>query len=242
MSRGAETEQGWMARLARRTRVSRYALWIIRGEIEGVSARLQAAVRPSLRRAVRDLRARRDVLANIGCGPYPLADFVNVDLRRFSPDTLVWDCRRSLPFTTDSCRGIRIEHFVEHVDPRDELPSLLRECRRALVPGGVLRIIVPDAGRLLLAYAQGGRAAFDALGVPNPFPSDLPSAMDVVNHTFHQWHEHRWAYDEENLTARLHDSGFATTCRARFGESQLPPLAEDRKEHAPYSLYVEAIK
>jgi predicted SAM-dependent methyltransferase len=119
---------------------------------------------------------------------------------------------------------------------------LFRECRRALAPGGVLRIIVPDAGRLLLAYAQGGRAAFDALGVPNPFPDDLPSAMDVVNHTFHQWHEHRWAYDEENLTARLHDSGFATTRRARFGESQLPPLAQDRTEHAPYSLYVEAIK
>ena len=47
-----------MARLARRSGVSRFALWVIRGEIEGVSARLQAALRPSLRRAVRDLRAR----------------------------------------------------------------------------------------------------------------------------------------------------------------------------------------
>ena len=231
-----------MARLSRRSGVSRFALWTIRGELEGLIARIQAAVRPSLRRAVQDLRARHNVLANIGCGPYPLAGFVNIDLRRFSRDVVVWDCRRSLPFATASCRGIRIEHFVEHVDPRDELPSLLRDCHRALAVGGVLRIIVPDARRVLLAYANGGRAAFDALAVPHPFPDDLPCAMDVVNHTFHQWHEHRWAYDEENLTARLQDSGFATTCRARFGESHLAPLAKDRVEHAPYSLYVDAIK
>jgi predicted SAM-dependent methyltransferase len=242
MSREMRPEPGWMAQLAQRTGVSRFALWIVRSEIEGVNARLQAALRPSRRRVVRELRARRDVLANIGCGPYPLATFVNVDLRRFSPATVLWDCRRSLPFAADSCRGIRIEHFVEHVDPRDELPYLFRECHRALATGGVLRIIVPDARRVLLAYARGERAAFDALGVPNPFPPDLPFAMDVVNHTFHQWHEHRWAYDEENLTARLRDAGFATTSHARFGESQLPPLALDRVEHEPYSLYVEAIK
>ena len=33
--------------------------------------------------------------------------------------------------------------------------------------------------------------------VPEPFPEDLPTRMDVVNHIFHQWHEHRWGYDFE---------------------------------------------
>ena len=232
-----------MARLARRSGVSRFALWIIRGEIEGVSARLQAVLRPSLRRAVRDLRARRDVLVNIGCGPYPLAAFVNVDLRRFSPDTVVWDCRRSLPFAAASCRGIRIEHFVEHVDPRDELPSLLRACHRALAPGGVLADHRAGCAACPPRVCGWRACRVRRAGRAEPVPAGSALAR-WMSSTIRFTSGTSIAGPTTKKTSRraCSDSGFATTCRARFGESRLPPLAQDRLEHAPYSLYVDAIK
>jgi hypothetical protein len=66
--------------------------------------------------------------------------------------------------------------------------------------------------------------------------------MDVINHVFHSWHEHRWAYDFETLSHRLRAAGFTVVERAGFGQSRLPSLAQDRDQHKPYSLYVEAVK
>jgi predicted SAM-dependent methyltransferase len=111
-----------------------------------------------------------------------------------------------------------------------------------LVRGGVLRIIVPDAERYLQAYCRGDLGGFRELGVPIPFPDDLPTRMDIVNHTFHQWHEHRWGYDFETLAHRLMESGFERVERTRFAHSLDPLLATDREEHSRYSLYVDAVR
>ena len=78
--------------------------------------------------------------------------------------------------------------------------------------------------------------------MPIPFPGDLPTRMDVINHVFHSWHEHRWAYDFETLSHRLNAAGFTVIEQTAFSVSRLPALAQDRPHHAPYSLYVEAIQ
>jgi predicted SAM-dependent methyltransferase len=111
-----------------------------------------------------------------------------------------------------------------------------------LQPGGILRVIVPDAGRFLEAYCSGSDAAFAQLGFPRPFPGDLPTPMDVVNHIFHQWHEHRWGYDFETLAERLRTVGFQSIVQRGFGESSDPHMTADREQHKPYSLYVDAVK
>jgi predicted SAM-dependent methyltransferase len=111
-----------------------------------------------------------------------------------------------------------------------------------LVAGGILRIIVPDAERFLRAYCHPDLSLFVGLAVPFPFPEDLPTRMDVVNHTFHQWHEHRWGYDFETLCHRLKQCGFRRIEKMGYGRSLHPKLASDREEHAAYSLYVDARK
>ena len=63
-----------------------------------------------------------------------------------------------------------------------------------------------------------------------------------VNHVFHQWHEHRWAYDFETLAQRLNSAGFSTVERSAYHRSRDPVLENDRDVHARYSLYVEAVK
>ena len=206
--------------------------WLVKG---------QNHVQPGRRRALARLRALRGVLVNVACGPQILDGFVNVDLLG-PPPRIRWDCRRSLPLADGGAAGIRAEQFVEHLETREELPDFLRDCLRVLEPGGVLRVIVPDAGRYLHAYCQPGLDGFRELAVPDPFPADLPTRMDVINHIFHQWGEHRWAYDFETLALRLRTAGFGAIEQVAYQRSLLPALAQDRDVHAPYSLYVDAVK
>ena len=116
--------------------------WLVKG---------QNLVMPGRREMLAHVRALRGALVNVACGPQILDGFVNVDLLG-PPPRIRWDCRRSLPLADGGAAGIRVEQFVEHLDTREELPDFLRDCLRVLEPGGVLRIIVPDAARYLQAY------------------------------------------------------------------------------------------
>ena len=222
--------------------VTRFTFDLLRTELQAWRVTICNRVWWPRRRRLQRLRGMRNLLINVACGPHPLDRFVNLDLNPVRPEVVGWDCRWTLPFESDSARGVRIEHFAEHLEPREELPSLLLDCHRILAGGGVLRVVVPDAARFLMAYCRPDRHGFDELAVPDPFPTDLPSRMDVVNHIFHQWHEHRWAYDFENMADRLQRAGFARIEKMTFQRSLMPELACDAPNHAPYSLYVDAVK
>jgi predicted SAM-dependent methyltransferase len=222
--------------------VTRFLFNQIRVEVNVLWVGFLNRFSPRQRGKLRRIRQMDAVRANVACGPQVEPGFVNMDLFAASPEVLRWDCRWSLPLRDDSAAGIRVEHFLEHLETREELPSFLADCRRALKPGGVLRVIVPDAQKYLEAYLRPDLDGFKALGFPVPFPDDLPARMDVVNHVFHQGEEHRSGYDFENLRHRLQTAGFADVRRMSYRQSLDPVLACDRPVHAPYSLYVEAVK
>jgi predicted SAM-dependent methyltransferase len=221
--------------------ITRFLFDQLRLELNALGTRASYRCLPWRRARLRVARSMHDVLLNVACGPHVQPDFLNIDLFPCEADVFPWDCRRSLPLANQAAAAVRAEHFVEHLDPREELPAFLAAARRVLRPGGVLRIVVPDAERYLRAYCDDEPDAFRQLGVPNPFPQDLPTRMDVVNHVFHQWHEHRWAYDFAALAHRLRVAGFARVERMSFMVSLDPRLACDRDVHAPYSLYVDAV-
>jgi predicted SAM-dependent methyltransferase len=55
-----------------------------------------------------------------------------------------FDVDSKLPCADESLNFIFSEHFLEHLF-LDEAIALLRECHRMLAPGGVVRVLVPDA-------------------------------------------------------------------------------------------------
>jgi len=183
--------------------VSRFVVDLVRVEVGSCILSAGNRLLPWRRRKLKRLIHQKGLRLNVACGPHVLPGFVNIDLRASRRDVVALDCRRRVPFTGDSIAGIRAEHFFEHLEPREEVPAFLAECRRALSSGGVLRVIVPDAERFLRAYCRDDLTGFLELAVPIPFPEDLPTRMEVVNHTFHQWHEHRRGYDFETLAHRL---------------------------------------
>jgi predicted SAM-dependent methyltransferase len=222
--------------------ITRHLFDQLRGEMRARITTARNTLEPWRRRRLARLRRMPHVLVNLACGGATLEGFINLDIIDGEGGVIGCDTRRSIPIGDRCADGIRIEHFFEHIEPREEVPALLADCHRALAPGGTLRVIVPDAARFLQAYCNGSREALHALGVPDPFPDDLPTRMDVINHVFRQWHEHYWAYDFETLEHRLRAAGFTRIERTGYLRSLLPPLAQDRGEHAQASLYVDAMK
>jgi predicted SAM-dependent methyltransferase len=237
---------GWKRRLGTivfpRLPVSRFLFDMLRDEARAAAIRSANALLPWRRARINRIRRTPGQYVNAACGPHVIDGFLNLDTNQTVAGVVPWDCRNSLPLDEGMAAGIRAEQFVEHLEPRQELPAFLAAAHRALRPGGVLRIIVPDAARYLEAYCRPDLSGYRELAVPDPFPDDLPTRMDVVNHVFHQWHEHRWGYDFETLEHRLRGAGFGRIVRTGYQQSLDPRLASDRDVHAPYSLYVDAVK
>ncbi|MDX6696386.1 MAG: hypothetical protein QOF02_3989 [Blastocatellia bacterium] len=191
------------------------------------------------RRSRRNLAAlpSKDLCVNLGCGPVPLAGWVNVDISRGAGVDVVWDLRRGLPFADESCSAIFCEHVIEHVSKDDGL-KLLRECHRALQRGGVLRLSTPDAGRFLRSYAGDG----EFLRHPE-FPQAVETPLDRINMMMREDGQHLWVYDSESLLLHLQRAGFAACAEQQFGVSGHPRMRGiDTPARAFESFYVEAVR
>lgn len=205
-------------------------------------------VRMRSRGVRRRFASASDLLVNIGPGNNGRQGWVNVDVFAGEGVTCVYDCRKQLPFPDRSVRGIFCEHVFEHFDYTEEVPYFVSECHRVLRKGGVLRIVVPDAGRYLQAYCEGGWARLEALRDLDETHVDphnggrYATRMELINVIFRQGHEHKFAYDYETLAYVLKRYGFDEVAQRTCGESALPELALDQPSRAPESLYVEATK
>jgi len=132
--------------------------------------------------------------------------------------------------------------FLEHVDPFDELPYLLKECYRALMPTGVLRIIVPDAEKFIKAYLSDGWDEMNAISYGKEDWSVMyANKMEALNHVFLQGYEHFGGWDFERLRLVLQTAGFVKINRVQFNEGVFQEII-DREFHQSNGLYVEAMK
>jgi predicted SAM-dependent methyltransferase len=209
--------------------------------------KIQRLHRRSSRKAARAYRYPVKLNLASGFRPKNEIGWVNVDLT--SHADLQLDLREALPFPTGSVTEIYAEHFLEHLsypnlddaagweietnERRSPVLSLLRECRRVLVAGGTLDIVVPDAEQIIAQYAT-NRADFGS--TPQWWgPSWCDTAMHRVNYVFRQGREHLYAYDEETLTAVLTAAGFVHVTRRPFD-----PM-KDAPNHEIGSLCVVAV-
>jgi predicted SAM-dependent methyltransferase len=193
-------------------------------------------------------RNARGLLVNIGCGSSGKPGWINTDIDPHPGVNCFWDCRKSLPFPDNSVKWIFTEHFVEHLDYTEEIPYILTDCYRVLEPGGVIRIIVPDAEKYLRGYCCGD---WDELARVRPlgpglsdvhFGSKYNTKIELVNVVFRQYFEHKFAWDHETMEFVLRRFGFSRVYHQSFGQSLAEGLAIDRSERASESLYVEGVK
>lgn len=80
---------------------------------------------------------------NLGCGGHYHPAWTNADLQPAGSGVHAVDLAVPLPFPDAHFEVVYHSHVLEHL-PRSAAPSALREQRRVLRPGGVLRVAVPD--------------------------------------------------------------------------------------------------
>lgn len=88
---------------------------------------------------------------NWGCGPLTPFGWVNSDIEAGPGIDVVADIRQGLPFPDNHFDYIVSIHVLPELSYR-ELDPALRELRRVLKPGGVLRMSLPDLDLAINAY------------------------------------------------------------------------------------------
>ncbi len=227
--------------MLKRLPVNRQVVTHLRFEVNAAMARWSNRWRPRDQRILRQLKTNGKWRVNVGCGPFGQVGWVNLDLFDHPGVTLTTDCRRSLPMADGSCKGIHVEHFLEHLHPVDERASFLNDCFRCLAPGGILRVIVPDAAVYLRAYLEPGWNALNNLGCGGERPESLfTTKMEALSHVFVQNGEHYGGFDVETLEQCLRAADFKDIQMKSWRIGSFPEGCIDREQHRPYSLYMEA--
>lgn len=182
---------------------------------------------------------------DLGCGRNCHDHLINLDYLWHPEVDVCWDIQKGIPFPDGSLKGIFSEHCFEHF-PLEVAFFLLQESRRVLAQGGILRIVVPDAGMYLERYHQRSKRIGD-----EKFPfeeresfNDFYTPMLSVNRIFYQDREqafgHRTMYDHELLRQLLLKAGFTQIAKRSFREGADQELLVDSENRKCESLYVEA--
>jgi predicted 2-oxoglutarate/Fe(II)-dependent dioxygenase YbiX/SAM-dependent methyltransferase len=222
-------------------------------ELERLQAELRAARPRVLERqaAVRDAQGAIGLKVHLGCGDHRIAGWVNVDARG---GDIRMDLRWPLPFRDGSVSYVFASHVFEHLYRGTELRAVLREVRRVLSPGGVLRIVVPDMEKCLRAYVAADDRFFADRARTWPWAAACRTHLDHflayagAAQALEDLDGHKYGYDFQSLSVAVREAGFRTVVRSEFMASTHPELRVDHASHdAPaatggtqYSLFVEA--
>jgi predicted SAM-dependent methyltransferase len=173
-----------------------------------------------------------NVYLNVGCGPYPIKGFCNIDYGWF-PGVHCFDIVKGIPLPADSVKGIFTEHCLEHI-PYNACLAVLRDFRRMLQPGGVARIVVPD-GEL---YCRNYVRAVSGQPVDWPYREDNKLPMYYVNRIMHD-HGHQFIYDFDTMREAMLIAGFREVYKRAYRQGLDPKLQVEMEYRAVESLYVE---
>jgi predicted SAM-dependent methyltransferase len=163
-------------------------------------------------------RAAQGARLNLGSGGHNAPGWINVDISFRSRPDIILDLTRALPLPDASVQFIFTEDFIEHIE-KEQCQAFIKECRRMLKPGGVLRVRTPNLRLIAEQYLT--RDPHSLAWYREQFGSQTHA--DMLNAAYHKM-EHRFMYDRETLGALLEQAGFSVH-EAGFGQSLVPELA-----------------
>jgi len=206
---------------------------------------------------------------NLGCGPNAVDGWINIDrspnvvldrlpavkqslakLRILSaPHMESWprevvrvDVRKGLDYPTGSATAIYSSHMLEHMY-LEEARAVLRESRRILAPGGVLRLALPDGEQIAADLIKGVAPDGEDPGLEFnrrlcAFSFEPPTRRQRIVGKF-GGSPHRWQPTRGLVTMLLRQAGYSTVEECTFQVGRLPDVAS--VEHREESFFLEAL-
>jgi SAM-dependent methyltransferase len=207
---------------------------------------------------------------NVGCGQTPTPGWINYDnsltvraarwplvlplvetlrlltdqQRQFMRTSVARDIRYAdavhhIPEADGSIDVLYTSHMVEHLD-HDEARRFLRQARRVLRPGGILRVAVPDLKGHVDQYLADGDG--DGLLARVMLTRSRPKTVaGRIGYLMMGDRHHQWMYDGRSLSALISSAGFVDVREVPAGETSIPdPGPLDLAERSPESVFVEA--
>ncbi len=189
---------------------------------------------------------------HIGCGKGLLDGWINIDVY---PAPLSQSVLWGLPFADGSVRYIFVSHLLEHLFFPLDVRPFLRELRRVLAPGGIVRIVVPDIEQCIEAYVNDDKTFFGNRREAWPWWPENPTRLeDFLAYSgagaepAYLFESHKYGYDFETLQRELSDSGLVDVTRSQFMQSvhealrvdHISAVANAKYGDRYYSLFVEA--
>ena len=178
---------------------------------------------------------------NLGSGHWKLEDWVNVDIDFDSRPDVCADLAVGLPFANGVARLMHTEDFIDQLT-LEKAAAFLRECHRILAPGGVLRVLTPDMGRLAQLYLDDPERLKTLWKRHVGVPLLLDTAGEVFNLGM-RFAGHTFLYDEETFRALAARCGFDAR-RVEYRQSEVPELRglDLRSPENAVSLYFDCYR
>ena len=189
-------------------------------------------------------------ILNLACSAYRPSDpFINIDILKSQfpettrerqqidaePNYIEADLTKGIPFEDNSCDGIFLSHFIEHLDAQQAV-ELIKECKRVLIVGGVMLASVPDATYFKNVYPRDKNENWPELfGVTdrnNPIKTFMEAALFFG--------EHKQVLTEDSLWCILTMGGFTDitkSCTGNVADIMLAAL-----NRSVFSLTLWAVK
>lgn len=176
-------------------------------------------------------------MLHLGCGEHRLEGWINVDYLVTEATDVQTDVGNALPFRSDSVAFIHSEDLLEHLDLENGR-TLLAECHRVLVRGGVMRILTPDLDKLIEhVYRQPQKKHLtwckSYLGAVGP--------CEALNMHLRMDGEHRFIYDSTHLRKHLTTLGF-DVYPVSYNKSTRPQLRYLDLRDFGLNIFFEAVK
>ena len=135
------------------------------------------------------------VLIHIGCGDFNDPRYINVDKRKMGHVHIIGSIEDLSDIPGNYADLIYMSHILEHVSHL-KVPSVLAELRKRLKNNGILRIAVPDFGKIIQLYQEVG--TIELIAPPLMGGQGYPENY------------HASIFDQEYLSKLLIEAGFKT--------------------------------
>ena len=173
---------------------------------------------------------------NWGCGEHPEPGWINSDVKHTPGIDISCDIRAGLPLDDESVDYAVSIHALPEI-PYPDLVPVLRELRRVLKPGGVLRLALPDLDKGIRAYLnQDG----DYFLIPDEDAETIGGKF-ILQMVWYGYSRSLFTHDFTEEILRKAGFSELAQCEFRKTASRFPEIVElDSREKE--SLFIEATK